>query len=371
MKLGWQTQALVVVVALSVLIGGGILLSQMDLRGEGDTLVIYTYSSLLEYGDDPEAVKQIVFDDFGDEHDVDVELKIFSDSGPMIAALRAEKNNPIADIVIGIDNIACLSVLDEGLLIPYDSPMLDNIDQSLIDGLDSENRLIPFDYGVLALVYNSTRMPTAQFPSLESIELSDLTDDAIANRLVIENPETSSPGQAFLLWQIGIYQEVLDQDWKTFWNQIKDEVMITDGWSEAWDMAFGDTSNDIDMMVSYGTDGAYNSHYGWGTNDAQVSHEDGQEWTWFQIEGIGIVEGTDNLKTAKEFIDHFLDETVQSLIPLNQWMYPANNEATLPDCYDDAIDPTTVNAVNDLFTTEELEQNLETWLLEWKNIMTA
>ena len=342
-----------------------------------DKLVIYTYDSLLASGDNSTLVYDKVFHQFGRDEGVEVEIVTFSNTGEMMTALLLEKENPMADIAIGVDNLGALSVLNEDIFISYNSSLIPDLEEGLVDDLDKDLRLLPYDYSVIALVRNETKLPTASFPQLgESFVLSDLTNSSIASRLVVENPSTSSPGLSFLMWQIGIYEKVLNESWKTFWEDIKDEVTITPGWSEAFE-DFTNTENDLDMFVSYGTDGAYNDYYNYTLGKAIISHEkipdkNETDWAWVQVEGIGIVNKTDDsdkLDLAKRFVDHFLGKDVQSYIPLNQWTYPANSQVTLPDAYQSAIDPDTVDRVNDLFTQEELtKENLDKWLIEWKAI---
>ena len=340
-----------------------------------DKLVIYTYDSLLAYGDNSTLVYDEVFHQFGRDEGIEVEIVTFSSTGEMISALLLEKDNPIADIVIGVDNLDALSVLDEDIFISYNSPLISDLEEGLVDDLDKDLRLLPYDYSVIALVRNETKLPTASFPQLgDSFVLSDLTNSSIASRFVVENPLLSSPGQSFLMWQIGIYEKVLNESWKTFWEDIKNEVTITNGWSEAFDLTLTDTSNDLDMFVSYGTDGAFNDYYNYSLGKAIVSHENDKNWAWTQVEGIGIVNKTDDsdrLDLAKRFIDHFLGKDVQNYMALNQWTYPANSQVALPDVYQSAIAPDTIDRVNDLFTQEELKENLDKWLLEWKAIFDS
>ena len=64
--------------------------------------------------------------------------------------------------------------------------------------IDQEYRVTPFDYGYIAFVYDSERI---QEPP-QSLE--DLTAPRFRNRIVIENPKTSSPGLSMLHWTISV-----------------------------------------------------------------------------------------------------------------------------------------------------------------------
>ena len=53
-----------------------------------------------------------------------------------------------------------------------------------------------------------------------------------------------------------------------------------------------------------------------------------------QVEGMGMLKGAPNADGAKAFIDFFISTQAQELLPLTQWMYPANKDVKLPACYD-------------------------------------
>ena len=68
---------------------------------------------------------------------------------------------------------------------------------------------------------------------------------------------------------------------------------------------------------------------------------------------------------AENFVDWFLSKTVQEYIPENNWMFPANQYAELPDSFQYAVNLTGVNLLNDLIPSEELQEHLGTWMNSW------
>ena len=52
-----------------------------------------------------------------------------------------------------------------------------------------------------------------------------------------------------------------------------------------------------------------------------------------QIEGACILQNCKNLEGAKLFIDFLITEEAQNVIPLTQWMFPANKNVELPESY--------------------------------------
>ena len=75
--------------------------------------------------------------------------------------------------------------------------------------LDSEHRVTPIDYADVCLNIDRSAFADGALPVPDSLE--DLLDPALAGRLVVENPATSSPGLAFLLATIATFGEVRDR----------------------------------------------------------------------------------------------------------------------------------------------------------------
>ncbi|UCE12468.1 MAG: thiamine ABC transporter substrate-binding protein [Candidatus Heimdallarchaeota archaeon] len=333
------------------------------------TLTIYAYDSLLNWGLDPTDVNSKVFDAFESQKGCNIELEYFTDVGAILARAITEKNAPVADLIIGIDNVLIHEAKAQDLFIPYEPITSANLSISAINGLDPEFHVTPYDFGFIALIYHKDLVNPTTVPNINNLELSDLTDPTVAQMLLAEDPTLSSTGLGFLMWTIGVYEKVLDKDWELWWNATRDYIQVESSWGDAFDLFYNPAVN-RPIMVSYATDPAYNYLFYQDTSvGATVSHENDSNLAWLQIEGIGIVKGTNNLALAQSFIDWFTGKTVQELFPENNWMYPANTYAELPASYDYAIDPTTVTPLNDLFTPEEINSSLADWQDTWQRVM--
>ncbi|MFQ6126160.1 MAG: thiamine ABC transporter substrate binding subunit [Candidatus Heimdallarchaeota archaeon] len=367
------TIVLVVIVAVAIV--------TLSRRPEERTLNIYTYDSLLKWGYDEASgigtpYKEIfaaVFSAFEQEHGITIQVTEFESTGTMIEQLVREKESPIADVVIGIDNLDIITLKEANVLKPYTPITLNNIPTRLITALDPEHYVVPYDFGVIALVYDAVALTAESYPELQAdLTLADLTMDKYRSTFVIENPLTSSPGKSFLLWQIGIYEKVLHQSWQDWWRAMTegDGVFIASGWTEAFERVFFEETDDH-LVVSYGTDLAYNAFFEYGSNaHITLSHEQGNTYSWFQVEGLGLINGAQHEKFAKQFIDWFLTEPVQIYFPTNNWMYPANQNVKLPQVFvEHAVHPDEVSLVNNLFSQEEIALNLKDWLQEWQTIV--
>ncbi|MFX1507058.1 MAG: thiamine ABC transporter substrate binding subunit [Promethearchaeota archaeon] len=338
------------------------------------TLTIYTYESLINWGLNATDANIRVFDAFEVQENCQIELEYFDDANSVLAKAIAEKNSPKADIIIGIDNVLIYEAKAQEILIPYEASTLSDLRESAVNGLDPEHYVTPYDYGLIAIIYHKNLVNSTNVPTIENLELEDLLDSEVAQMLVTEDPTLSSTGLGFLMWTIGVYEKVLDKEWETWWKEMKrNDLQIEDSWGDAFDVFYTPAAN-RPMVVSYGTDPAYDFLFyaepgGTPSIGATVSHEKGSKYGWLQIEGIGILKGTQNLSLAQKFIDWFTGITVQEIIPENNWMYPANTLAELPASYDYAIDPTTVTPLNDLFTADELNISIREWQETWEQVV--
>ena len=329
--------------------------------------VVYTYGSFFDYGDEgAEAVLGRVFAPFERQYGVNVDIELLSvDANGIISKLVAEKSRPLADVVIGIDNILILQDAAKSVLEPYTSPMLSLVNETFVDLLDPEHYLTPFDFGLITLIYSTSSINTTTHPQLGNLTFADLADADFASSLVTENPNYSSPGLSFLLSQIAIYEKLLHLDWTTWWDDVRDEINVQEGWDQAWRVWSGDPSRNL--LVSYGTDPAYSAYYYGSPPDTAAApfFYDNQYWAWMQVEGVGLVKNGPNPELGKAFIDYCLNATVQSEIALNQWVYPIRTDLGLPSVYQYAINPNEVSLLNLLLNRTEISTNLSNWLDLW------
>jgi thiamine transport system substrate-binding protein len=340
----------------------GLPTSQSDLPH----LTIYAYESLLNYGLNATDVNLKVFDAFEEQENCIIDLEYFSDAGATLAKVVTEKNNPIADIIIGIDNTMIFEAKKQDILEIYEPVTKNNLSASVIQGLDPEFYVTPYDYGFISLIYHKDKINSSLLPDPEEFTLADLKNPNLAKLLVTEDPTLSSTGLGFLMWTIGVYEKVLGENWLDWWQATKDHIQIEKSWGDAFDIFYLEAAN-RPIMASYATDPAYNWLF---YNDTSVgtlvSHENDFNYAWLQIEGVGIVKGTSQLILAQKFIDWFTGVPIQELIPENNWMFPANTNATLPESFDYAVDPTSVTPLNDYFTPSEISDSLDDWLDDWE-----
>jgi len=326
----------------------------------------------MDWGDEgAEAVLERAFAPFEEQHGIDIDFVILEgDANFIISRLNAESANPIADVVIGLDNIQILQQSARSVLEPYISPNLALINETFVSMLDPDHYLTPFDFGLVTLIYSMNTINTTTHPQLDNLTLADLANPDMAAALVTEDPHFSSPGLSFLLSQIAISEKILEQDWSDWWNSVEGYIDVEEGWSEAWSTWTSDPTRHL--LVSYGTDPAYSANYLGTEPDTMIApfHYQGADWAWMQIEGMGLVKNGPNPELGKAFVDYCLNESVQAEIALNQWMFPVRTDLTLPTVFDYAIHPNEISILNTLLTRTEISENLQLWLDQYDSIMT-
>jgi len=163
------------------------------------TLTLVTHDSF--------AVSEGIFKTFTDDTCIEVQQVAAGDAGQMVSSAILTKDNPTADVMFGIDNTFLQRGLDQDLFLAYESPLLSTVDSAL--QLDPEYRVTPIDYGDVCVNYWTDALPGAVPTSLD-----DLIDPVNVDQFVTENPETSSPGFAFLLATIETYGD----GWQEYWQ---------------------------------------------------------------------------------------------------------------------------------------------------------
>lgn len=316
--------------------------------GEQKELVVYTYDSFVSWGP-----AKFIEKEFEKETGAEVRFVAPGDSRKMINRLKREleKGKTTADIFLGIESNDVPLVKGEGIFMDLNLSALPNlrkVPQKI--RLELEDKLVPYEYGYITLVYNKDMISEEDLPKT----FEDLTKDKYRNSLIVEDPRVSSPGYSFLLWTIDHFGE----DWIQYWKDLQSSILtIPGGWSEAYTGLF--KKGEAPMVVSFSTDTAYSKITGGDFNQGiLLLNNEG----YLNIYGMGIVRGTDQPTLAHEFLDFVLSKKVQEKIPTSEWMFPANKEASLPiKFYQYAVRPP--KAVS--MPLEKIEENGSEWIEEW------
>ena len=318
--------------------------------GEVRELVVMTHDSF--------DISTQVIADFEGQHNVKVTFLKSGDAGEVLNRSILSKDNPLADVLYGIDNTFLSRALENDLFEPHKSSVLSSISPDLI--MDDTHRLLPVDWGDVCLNYDKVWFEEKDLDPPDS--LRDLTAPEYKGLTVVENPATSSPGLAFLLATISQFGP---DGYRAYWRALREnDVSVENGWSEAYYGQFTAASDgDRPIVVSYATSPAAEVYYSEGKHETPPTGAVIAPGTCFrQVEFVGVLKGTKERKLARAFVDWMLSTTFQQDIPLHMWVYPANQEAILPPLFERFAQHAQAPA---LVAPDEIAANREAWIEGW------
>ncbi|GEO15557.1 thiamine ABC transporter substrate binding subunit [Microvirga aerophila] len=305
------------------------------------TLTVYTYGSFAgKYGPG-----KTIKERFEATCSCELVWVTAEDAGSLVGRLRLEGETTKADVVVGLDMNLAAEAKALGVFAPHGADVKD----LSLPIRWADDTFIPFDWGYLAFVYDSTKL--ANPPK----SLKELVENPNGPKVVLQDPRTSAPGLGFLLWMRQVYGDKADDAWA----QLKPRVVtFTKGWSEAYGLFM---KGEADMVMSYTTSPAY--HVVAEKKD-QYKAAAFSEGHYLHVELAGATRTTKQPELARTFMVFVLSEPFQSAMPEGNWMMPAKTpQAGLPGAFKDLVQPSKAL----LFTPEEVQQNRRAFLDGWLN----
>jgi thiamine transport system substrate-binding protein len=322
---------------------------------EDSELVIMTHDSF--------DISEAIINEFEEENDVTVVIQKAGDAGEALVRAILEKGNPSADLLYGIDNTYLGRALEQEIFDEYRSDLLDQVPDEF--EFDSSGHVTPINYAYVNLNYDLDFLTENGLTPPGTLE--ELTGPDWDGSLVVENPATSSPGLAFLIATIAYFGEDDDYDYLDFWADMKaNGVLVKDGWSDAYYTDFTKYGGDRPLVVSYATSPAAEVFFSEEPLDASPTGNiliDNATFT--QIEGIGILKGTNSKNLAKKFIDFALGIRFQEDFPDKMFVYPVNENAATPDFFKFAEVPSQPAGIS----AEEIGEKREQWIQAWTDVV--
>jgi thiamine transport system substrate-binding protein len=320
---------------------------------DGDTITLVTHDSF--------NVSDEVLEAFTDETGIEVEVLPAGDAGATLNQAILTKDDPLGDVIFGIDNTFLSRALDEDILVPYESPELAQVPAEF--QLDSEHRATPVDYGDVCINFDKAYFAERDLGVPETFD--DLTAPEYRGLLVAENPATSSPGLAFLMATIAEFGE---DGWQDYWEALRaNGVQVVSGWEEAYNGEFtaGEGQGDKPLVVSYASSPPAAVFF------SEPQPDESPIGTMLascfrQIEFVGILDGTSKEEEAQELVDFMLSEQFQADIPLNMFVFPVREGVELPDVFVEFAD---VPDESLELPPEDIGENREAWIREWTDIV--
>lgn len=289
------------------------------------------------------------------EADNNIKLNLIKagDAGEMLNKLILTRAQPIADVVYGIDNTLQAKALASDVLDMYTGPAAQRKSlASLASGI------VPVNYGYVTLNYDKSYFAKSNLALPKSLD--ELTSPAYKGLLVVQNPATSSPGNAFLLSTISGMGEVAAFDW---WARMRaNDVKVAKGWSEAYYTDFSKNGGKYPLVVSYASSPAAEVFYSkTPMTDAPTGSLTLKGGVFQQVEGVALVKGGGEREAAAKFIEFLRSGATQEALQTTMWMFATEPNTTKPEVMRHAVEPAAHNSVGSDFNADKNSA----WVSRW------
>lgn len=308
------------------------------------TLTIYTYESFTsEWGPGPK-VKAAFEKTCG----CSVNFVSVADGVALLSRLKLEGSGTKADLVLGLDTNLITEAKATGL---FDASGVDTGALTVPGGF-KDDVFVPYDYGHFAVIYDTQTIKTPP------TSLKELVDGDPAQKIVIEDPRTSTPGLGLLLWVKSVYGDQAPEAWAKLRKRV---LTVTPGWSEAYGLF---TKGEAPMVLSYTTSPAYHMV---SENTDRYQAASFSEGHYIQIEVAGLLKNAPDKALARDFLKFMITPGFQDTIPTNNWMMPVSKTSEpLPDAFGKLVNPSKTF----LMSSDEVARNRKAWIDEWLAAMS-
>lgn len=304
------------------------------------------------------AVEPSLLEDFAAQTGIEVEVVTAGDAGQMISQAILTAGDPLGDVMFGVDNTLLQRSLDAGLFEPYEADGLVDVPARFV--IDDQHRVTPIDFGDVCVNYWTDALP-GPVPTT----LADLTDPIYAGELVVQSPESSSPGLAFLLATIARYGDA----WPNYWERLRaNDVAVVNGWSEAYLSEFtaGGGDGDRPLVVSYSTSPPAEIVYAEDPKPERPSTSVMLDGCYRQVEFAGVLRGAADVASARAVVDWLVSPEVQADVPLSMFVFPSRDAVALPEVFERFVtrpaEPLELGA-------EEIAAQRDEWIEQWTQLV--
>ena len=331
-------------------------------KGDDCVLTIVTYDII--------AITDDVLNDFTNQTGVEVKMIRTDDAGGILEHLLLTKDNPQADLALGLDNTYLQTAFQFNLLAEHSADIPDLDPKATIPY--SGNKAVPFDQGYICLNADTQALSenNVSFPST----LEELTSPEWKGRAAFPSPVTSSPGRAFMVATIDYFEQQSSNttafDW---WSDMaENDAIFTSGWTEAYEThytgGYGIWNEghigDAWLTVSYCHSPGVEAFYGGNSTISAVVEIDFASFS--QVEYAAPVNGGGSKNAVNAFIEFLLTDEVNTNMPENNLMYSVLAGKDLPEAngyrYHSPIpsQPSTIEM-------DRIGQDMDDWLEEWRD----
>lgn len=272
---------------------------------------------------------------FETETGFELEVLRLGDTGSLTNQLIVTKRAPIADAFFGIDNTFLGRALDEGIVTGSASP---------IDYSD-----VCFNYDVDWFADQAMSPPASW---------RDLIEQRYRGLTVVTNPNTSSPGLAFLATtRAGLAN---DDQVSAYWSALREnDVKVAGSWEDAYFADFTRYGGSYPIVLSYSSSPAAEVKPDGTPGSAALLEE-----CFRQTEYAGVIQGSANERGAAALVAFLQSPDFQASVPEAMFVYPAAPGIALPEEWARFAGP----ARSIIGEGLDINANREAWLQEWSGV---
>ena len=304
------------------------------------------------------SVSEDTFAGFTESTGIEVEMIAAGDAGSMVNQAALSKDNPLADVLFGVDDTFLSRAVDEEIFLAHRTDLLDDVGDEFVPETDL---VTPIDYGDVCINYDKAWF--ADTGTDVPASLDQLREPGYAGALTVEHPATSSPGLAFVLATIEEYGE---EGWLEFWSDMRTGgVGVVPDWDTAYYSDFTPYGGDSPMVVSYASSPPAEVIFATEPIDEAPTGVV-EAGCYRQVEYAGVLAGTDYPDAAGELIDFMLSIEFQETVPLTWFVFPVNETAELPPEF---VDHTIIPADPARLDPATIAENRDRWIDEWVAVM--
>ncbi|MFD2262512.1 thiamine ABC transporter substrate binding subunit [Lacibacterium aquatile] len=265
----------------------------------------------------------------------------------VLTRLRLEGKDSPADVAVGLDQNLTSEAGATGLFAPHGQ----SIDALTLPVAWKDANFLPIDHGAFAVVYDSQKIATP--PK----SLKELIEGNHGQKIILQDPRTSTPGLGMLLWIKSVYGDGSEAAWGKFKGNI---LTTTKGWSDAYGLF---TKGEAPMVLSYTTSPAYHLIEEKSDRYKAAIFSDGH---YAQIEVAGRLKASKNEALATQFLAFLITPEAQSILPTTQWMYPVRDLGNeLPEAFRTLPKPDKTLMLD----STEIAGKRKVWTDEWLRAM--
>jgi thiamine transport system substrate-binding protein len=318
--------------------------------------------------------------DFTKNTGIEVLVFVEDDATSMVNLLERAADNPVADVVLGIDSLERRRVTEKKLVESYRPIAIDRLDPSLVL---QDAMLTPISQLAACLNHSKSRYEVPerrldQLPDPENIPLQaptridDIFDPRYAETAVIPDPLSSRLGVYFLVALERLYPE--DIEGVTPWPKLVDEMLrwgmeVAPSWEEAWFSRFQPSAgpeNSDTRSLTWGSSGmpAVSVRFVPELPD-EVDVAVLDSGCVKVVNYAGVIRNTPNRRDAGRLIDSFIEPLFQYGVPDRYGSRPARTDIVRTEAWRRFGVNVTAIPIDEWRIGPLWEQ----WLLTWQQIV--